>query len=152
MPIIELETTIAAPIAVCFDLARNIDFHQVSAGKTRERAVGGVTSGLISLGETVTFEATHFGVRQRLTSIISAYDRPNYFRDEMVKGAFSFIRHDHRFKEKEGLTVMRDRFEFGSPLGILGRLANWLVLTNYLKRFISERNMALKREAESNPA
>src|SRR5690606_15663363 len=118
----------------------------------RERAVGGVTSGLISLGETVTFEATHFGVRQRLTSIISAYDRPNYFRDEMVKGAFSFIRHDHRFKEKEGLTVMRDRFEFGSPLGILGRLANWLVLTNYLKRFISERNMALKREAESNPA
>ncbi len=46
MPVIELKTDIAAPIEVCFDLARSIDFHQLSTGKTRERAVSGVTSRL----------------------------------------------------------------------------------------------------------
>ena len=149
MPIIELKTDIAAPIEICFDLARSIDFHQLSIGSTRERAVAGVTTGLIGLGETVTWEATHFGIRQRLTSTITAYDRPHHFRDEMVKGAFSYIRHDHFFEEKNGLTTMTDRFDFGSPLGILGRLADRLVLVNYLRKFINHRNGLIKQYAES---
>ena len=149
MPVIELKIDIAAPIEICFDLARSIDFHQLSTGSTRERAVAGVTSGLIGLGETVTWEATHFGVRQRLTSTITAYDRLHHFRDEMVKGAFSYIRHDHFFEEKNGLTIMTDRFDFGSPLGILGRLADRLVLVNYLRKFINHRNSLIKQYAES---
>jgi len=58
---------INAPTERCFDLARDIAFHQRSVAHTAERAIGGVTGGLIALGETVTWEATHFGVRQRLT-------------------------------------------------------------------------------------
>ena len=149
MPVIELKIDIAAPIEICFDLARSNDFHQLSTGSTRERAVAGVTTGLIGLGETVTWEATHFGIRQRLTSTITAYDRPHHFRDEMVKGAFSYIRHDHFFEEKNGLTTMTDRFDFGSPLGILGRLADRLVLVNYLRKFINHRNGLIKQYAES---
>ncbi|WP_257669818.1 SRPBCC family protein [Parapedobacter tibetensis] len=150
MPVIELKTNIQAPIEVCFDLARSIDLHELSTGNTRERAVAGVTTGLIGLGETVTFEATHFGVRQRLTSVIAAFERPRHFRDEMVKGAFRYIRHDHFFEGKNGVTVMTDQFDFGSPLGVLGRLANWLVLTNYLRNFIDQRNMMIKQYAESD--
>ncbi|SEL97860.1 SRPBCC family protein [Parapedobacter koreensis] len=150
MPIIELKTDIVAPIDVCFDLARSIDFHQLSTGNTRERAVAGITTGLIGLGETVTWEATHFGIRQRLTSVITAYERPYHFCDEMVKGAFSYIRHDHFFEEINGAAVMIDRFDFGSPLGILGRLTNRLVLTGYLRKFISQRNALIKQYAESD--
>jgi hypothetical protein len=47
MPIITLKTEIHAPIERCFDLARSIDLHQLSTAGTRERAVGGVTSGLL---------------------------------------------------------------------------------------------------------
>jgi|SRR5690606_38808450 Uncharacterized conserved protein len=149
MPLIELNTYIAAPAALCFDLARSIDFHQLSTGNTKERAVAGVTTGLIGLGETVTWEATHFGVRQRLTSAITAYERPNHFRDEMIQGVFSYIRHDHFFIETEGITTMTDRFDFGSPLGVLGRLVNRLVLTNYLRKFLLKRNRLIKQYAES---
>src|SRR5437867_5475060 len=92
MPIIYLETMMDAPIERCFDVARSIDLHQGSAAKTSERAIAGVTSGLIGPGQTVTWEAVHFGIRQRLTTRITEYRRPYLFTDEMVRGAFrSFV-------------------------------------------------------------
>jgi hypothetical protein len=95
MPIISIVTRIAASIEVCFDLARSIDVHIESTVGTDEKAVAGVTSGLIDLGQEVTWEATHFGVRQRLTSRITAFDRPGHFRDSQVRGPFRRFDHDH---------------------------------------------------------
>jgi len=80
MPVIDFVTAINAPLEICFDLARDIDLHVESTPGTEERAVDGVTSGFIGLGEEVTWEATHFGIRQRLASRITAFDRPYHFR------------------------------------------------------------------------
>ena len=44
---------------------------------------------------------------------------------------------------------MVDVFEYAAPLGVLGQLAEWLVLTSYLSRFLTRRAYALKRLAES---
>lgn len=150
MPLIRLETRIAAPVDRVFDLARSIDAHSASTTGTDERAVAGRTSGLIELGETVTWEARHFGVRQKLTSRITEMNRPEMFVDEMVRGAFSSIRHIHRFEQKGDLTLMHDEFQFSAPLGIFGRLAEILFLTRYMERFLQERNKVLKELAESD--
>ena len=91
MPIIKLETLIYAPVERCFDLARDIDLHKRTAVQTKEIAVAGVTTGLIDLGEQVTWEAVHFGIRQRLTVQITAFSRPAHFRDSQVRGAFKKI-------------------------------------------------------------
>lgn len=115
-----------------------------------EQAVDGRTTGLIELGETVTWEATHFGVRQRLTSEITEYDRPRFFVDEMVEGAFKYMRHAHRFEAVDGCTLMRDEFEFAAPLGVLGRLAEALFLTRYMKRFLVQRNAYIRMIAETD--
>jgi len=88
MPVIELITKIHAPIEICFDLARSIELHKRSTAETGEEAVAGVTSGLIGAGETVTWRAKHFGIWQHLTSVISEFEYPVYFRDEMVRGIF----------------------------------------------------------------
>ena len=149
MPLIELETPIRAPIDRVFDLARSIDAHMASTEGTNERAVAGRTSGLIQLGETVTWEAKHFSITQRLTVKITAFDRPVLFRDEMLSGAFSTMNHTHRFSESGGLTLMMDEFYFVAPLGILGRVAERLFLTRYMKTFLSKRAVALKSLAES---
>lgn len=149
MPIIKLETLINAEIEICFDLSRSIDLHTISTSITNEIAVAGVTSGLISLNETVTWEATHFWVRQKLTSKITAFERPFYFRDEMLKGAFKYIKHDHYFEKTENGCVMKDIFDFQSPFGILGVIADKLVLTNYLNKFLEERNNVIKDFAET---
>lgn len=147
---IELSTRIAAPPERCFDLARSVDLHVRSTSATGERAVAGKTSGLLELGDEVTWRARHFRVRQSLSGRISAYDRPRYFQDTMIRGAFSHLRHDHFFEPAGGGTLMRDVFEYAAPLGLIGRLAERLFLTAYMRRFLEARNRELKTVAESS--
>ncbi len=150
MPIIKLETIINAPIERVFDLARCIDLHVETMGKSSEKAFAGVTKGLINLNESVTWEATHFGRRQQLTSKITIFERPTHFRDTMQKGAFERFDHDHIFEEKASLTTMKDVFDFESPFGFFGKIADRLFLENYLTNLLKERNKLIKRVAESD--
>lgn len=149
MEFIELQTVIKADILTCFDLARNIDFHQESLIHSKEKAVAGKTSGLIELGESVTWQATHFGIKQQLTSKITEFKFPNYFVDEMVSGAFKSFKHEHFFEVKSNTTLMTDKFYFESPFGILGKLANTLFLKRYMTQLLQTRNQLLKEKAES---
>ncbi len=149
MPTIELFTDINAPIDTCFDLARSIDLHVHSTAQTNERAVAGVTSGLVGLGDTVTWEATHFLIRQRLTVQIVEYDHPHHFRDSMLRGAFKHFDHDHYFKTTDTGTQMKDVFAYSSPLGALGRLANLLLVDRHVRRLLLTRNELIKSVAES---
>lgn len=152
MPVLELTTLVAAPVERVFDLSRSIDLHTASTAATGERAVAGVTSGLIGPGEEVTWRARHFGVWQSLTSRIVIFDRPRHFRDSMVRGAFRRFDHDHRFEACAEGTRMRDVFDYTSPLGVLGRLADALVLERYMRALLEERNRVIKEVAESPDA
>lgn len=148
MPRIYLETHIKAEIHKVFDLARDIDLHQKSTSKTKERAIAGRTSGLIENNETVTWRAKHLGLYQTHTSKIINMKKPYQFTDIMLKGTFKSLNHQHIFKEKEDGILMIDIFEFESPYGILGRIFNTVFLTNYLRKFLLERNIMIKKEAE----
>jgi ligand-binding SRPBCC domain-containing protein len=121
MPILRLETRIAASLESCFDLTRDVDAHMRTAARSRERAVAGVTT---------------------------RYERPRLFVDEMVEGAFRRLTHTHEFRAIDDGTLMVDIFDYASPLGVLGRLADVLFLKRYLLRFLSERARVLKDEAE----
>jgi ligand-binding SRPBCC domain-containing protein len=150
MPVITLETHIKAPIQICFDLSRSIDLHKISTAATNEKAIAGVTTGLINLNEQVTWEATHFGIRQRLTTRITAVDNPAHFRDEQIKGAFKHLEHDHYFEITGDIVLMKDVFSFSSPAGIIGRIFDYVVLTSYMRRFLIERNNIIKEFAETD--
>jgi ligand-binding SRPBCC domain-containing protein len=144
MPIIKIETILPGSPERCFDASRDLDLHVSSMKETGERAVGGRTSGLIEMGEQVTWEGRHFGVKQRFTSKITAFERPRYFQDSMVKGAFHSFVHDHHFEAIAEGTKMTDVLTFSSPLGFLGVIADRLVLSAYLRRMLITRNDALK--------
>ena len=148
MPLIVIKTLIKADIQICFDLSRNIDFHAASLEYSNEKAIAGKTSDLIELDEWVTWEAKHFGIKQQLTSKITEFDSPNYFVDEMVSGAFKSFKHEHIFHCKGHETLMTDKFEFQSPFGILGKLANILFLRFYMTNLLVTRNAFLKNKAE----
>src|SRR5450432_3790299 len=108
-------TVIRAPIERCFDLARSVEVHLAGNIHSGESAVAmaGVTSGLISMAQRVTWRAKHFGVWHSLTSEITAMDRPRYFQDTMIKGIFRFMKHDHFFQPlSRDETEMRDEFCF----------------------------------------
>lgn len=150
MPIIELKTTIKADILVVFDLARSIDLHKISTAHTNEEAIAGRTSGLIELGESVTWKAKHFEIYQTLTSKITAFDKPNNFTNEMVNGAFKKFKHQHLFNSTEYGTLMIDIFDNESPLGVLGILADKLFLKKYMTNLLIQRNLIIKEFAESD--
>lgn len=148
MPVIELETFIAAPQNRVFDLARSIELHMASTRSTGETPIAGVTTGLLGLHQTVTWRARHFGVWQRLTVKMTAFDRPVTFTDVMVSGAFKRMEHTHRFVPCEGGTTLFDHLLVESPLGPLGAIADKLVITRYMREFLMERNRVLKGTAE----
>lgn len=138
-------TDIEAPVEACFDLSRNIDLHLESMLASDERAIGGVTSGLIGAGEDVTWEARHFGVRWRMTSRIVEFDPPHRFVDEMVRGPFRTFRHEHRFESAGGGTRMTDVITFTTPVAGLTERPVGL----YLRRLMRIRNTAIRLKAES---
>lgn len=149
MALIKLITKIQAPVQVCFDLARSIDLHRQTMQHTNEKAIDGKTAGLIGLGETVTWQAIHFGITMRLTSKITDLQYATSFTDEQVKGPFKHLKHQHTFQQIGSYTLMSDYFEFESPLGFLGRLADSLVMKNYLSQLLLKRNGEIKAAAEA---
>jgi ligand-binding SRPBCC domain-containing protein len=150
VPTIEVVTRVLAPIERCFDLARSIDFHVRTAEQTQEQVVAGRSVGLLELNESVTFRGKHFGIWQSLSARVTQLERPTLFRDEMLQGAFASMTHDHLFETDGDQTVMRDRFTFRAPLGVLGVCAEHLFLTRYMRDFLQRRGQILKEAAESD--
>jgi ligand-binding SRPBCC domain-containing protein len=148
MTVIQLITKINAPLERCFLLSLSVDLHTASAKGTNEKAVGGTTSGVMKLNDTVTWQARHFGITQRMTTRISAYSFPNYFVSTMLKGPFKTIHHQHIFHETPAGTTMTDLFTYEAPFGVLGALAERLFLTRHMKKFLLQRNETIKRAAE----
>ncbi len=143
---IELTTLIAAPRERCFDLSLSVDVHLESTVHTGERVAAGPTSGVLALAEEITWEARHLGRRRRLSMTVSAYDRPQMFRDELVRGPLQKLVHDHFFEAVGQGTEMRDVFEFESSVW----LVDSLVLARHFRRLLLRRNETIKLLAESD--
>lgn len=152
MTTIHLTTKIEAPKQIVFDAARNIDIHQKSASPSKEKAIAGITSGLINQNETVTWRGKHFGFYLKHKSRITQMDLYDYFVDEMEDGHFKSFKHEHLFEEENDFTIMKDKLQYETPFRILGKLFDLLFLKNHLTNFLLERNKVLKEMAESiNP-
>ena len=146
---IRLETVIAAPIGDCFDLSLSVDAHAASMRASGEQAIGGVTSGIMRLGDSVTWRARHFGIVFRMTSAITEYQPPSRYVDEQQRGPFRWWWHEHTFTAlANGQTQMIDAVEFQSPFGLPGYVADRLVLRYYLPHLLRQRNTWLKTTLE----
>lgn len=136
-------TTTRLAQAELFDRSRSIDAHTESMRFSRERAVGGVTTGLIGMGQHVTWRAWHFGVPVRMTSAITEYEAPHRFVDQQTRGPFRAFRHVHEFSTDDGVTTMVDRVTFTAPFGPVGAVVERVLLRPYLRRLIEVRNAHL---------
>lgn len=148
MTTINLVTIIKAPKHNVFDNARNIDIHQNSTSQTNEKAIAGITSGLINYNETVTWQGKHFGFYLSHKSRITAMILYDYFADEMEEGKFKYFKHEHFFEETNGITTMKDILEYETPFGYFGQLFDFLFLKKHLQNFLLERNDYLKLISE----
>jgi ligand-binding SRPBCC domain-containing protein len=146
---IHLTTFIKAPVERVFDLSRSINLHKISTAHTREVAVAGTITGLISLDETVTWEARHLFRLRRFTTRIKAMEKPVMFIDEMTAGDFKSFRHEHHFKSVQNGSLMIDEVEFEPLYGKAGKLFARIYLAGYLEKLLARRNGVIKDYAES---
>ena len=148
---LEEHTRIQAPIERCFDLARSVEVHLAGNIHWGESAVAaaGITTGLLSLGQRVTWRAKHFGLWHTLTSEITAMEFPVFFQDTMIRGPFRSMKHDHRFQSiSEHETNMADIFWFAAPTPLLGRNVEATFLRRYMQNLLRERNAFIQQIAE----
>jgi len=149
----EETTLIHAPIERVFDLSRSVEVHLLANVHENEQALatGGVTTGLIALGEQVTWRAKHFGFWHNLTSKATLVESPTYFQVTMVKGIFRSMQADHLFRMlPSGVTELRDIFKIAAPLPIIGPVVEALFLRRYMTALNRERNAIIKQLAESD--
>ena len=144
---IELVRDLAMSAEAAFDLSLDADVHRNSMAASRETAIAGVTRGRMVLDDEVTWRAWHFGIPWWMTSRIAELERPHRFVDEQVRGPFAKFRHEHVFEPTPTGSRMIDRIEFAAPFGLLGLLAERLILAGYLKRLIQRRNAYLAERA-----
>jgi ligand-binding SRPBCC domain-containing protein len=148
MPILKITTIIKAPTQRVFDLSRSIDLHKISTASTNEEAVAGITTGLIGLSETITWQAVHLFKQRKMTVKITEMEAPHYFKDEMLEGDFKLFQHQHYFKPIAETTEMTDILAFQSPFGWLGKLVDVVFMKRYLTHFLTLRNNTIKQFAE----
>jgi ligand-binding SRPBCC domain-containing protein len=144
MDTIRVATWIDAPFERCFLLSLSIGMHAASASHTWINKRGGVTSGLLREGETVTLPGRPFGML-RHTSRIDQVRPHSYFRDVMVAGNFRHFVHEHHFAPMNDGTRVRDEVRFSSQWGSVGNL----LARKRLKAYLTQRATAIKRVAES---
>ncbi|MDS0258976.1 SRPBCC family protein [Haloarcula sp. S1CR25-12] len=139
------ETRIDAPRKRVFDLARHVEAHVETM--PAEEAIG--ATGLLELGDFVTFRQRQFGVPFELTAEVTVMDRPNRFVDEQRAGVFGSLVHEHTFEDCEGGTLMRDSVRFAMPFGPLGKTGE-PVARRRLQRLIDYHATALRAVAEGD--
>ena len=100
--LIEIVSLIGAPPDLVFDLELDVDVHAASLSGSRETATTSTGLRRLGLGDEVTFRARHLGLRWRMTSRITVYERPYRFVDEQTRGLFSALRHEHHFQDLDG--------------------------------------------------
>jgi ligand-binding SRPBCC domain-containing protein len=149
MVTIKLNTWVNAPEERCFKLATSIEFHIASARPLKEKAVAGVTSGLLHEGDKVKWRARHFLLRLTHTSLVEVSRPFSHFREIMTAGIFARYEHEHYFAAMDDGTRVRDELKFTAPFGPLGRMMEALVLRRYMTSLLQRRNAALKHAAES---
>lgn len=145
MPTIHRETRIDAPRERVFDLARHVEAHV--ATMPDERASG--ATGLLELGDEITFRQRQFGIAFSLTAAVTEFDRPRRFADEQRSGVFGSLVHEHTFEAVDGGTVMIDNVTFEMPFGPLGTLGQ-PVARHRLSQLIDYHATALAALAEGD--
>lgn len=85
------------------------------------------------------------GIKTRWVTEITHVKEKKYFVDEQRIGPYSLWHHQHHIKEIENGVMMTDIVTYRPPFGILGRVANSLIIKKQLEKIFSYREYAMNQ-------
>ena len=123
-----------------------LGMHPVAAESKR-------SAGLIEAGDQLVWRGWIFGLPQMHETLITGFDRPNFFQDTMGRGRFQSFHHDHQFTAEAAVegrpcTLLEDVVHFALPLGVAGAAVGRLVMVPHVRGLVKRRFALLKRIAE----
>ena len=84
-----------------------------------------------------------FGIKTTWVTEITKVSHGSYFVDEQRIGPYKLWHHQHIIKPTATGVLMEDIVSYSPPMGILGRIANALIIRNKLEEIFAFRKKAI---------
>lgn len=98
-------------------------------------------------GMIITYKVSPlFGIKMDWMTEITHVKDFEYFVDEQRIGPYSMWHHQHKIEAIEGGVLMTDIVTYQPPMGIIGAIANTLVIKNKLKQIFDYRIVAVEKK------
>jgi ligand-binding SRPBCC domain-containing protein len=103
-------------------------------------------------GVLYALKIRRFGIPVRWLAEYTVFEPPHRFVDRQVKGhgPFTFWQHEHRFEESPAGTLLTDTVTYTPPFGLLGRIADKLLIRRDLVKMFAYRHKITKQQLESH--
>ena len=102
-------------------------------------------------GMMVSYRVSPFpGFRVTWVTEITHVTEGRFFVDEQRKGPYRLWHHEHRLRPVNGGTEMEDVVTYIPPMGILGSIANFLVIEKKLRAIFDYRETKLRELLEKS--
>ena len=96
-------------------------------------------------GMIITYKVSPlFGIKLNWMTEITHVDDHKYFVDEQRFGPYALWHHQHHFKETPGGVQMTDILHYGVPFGVIGRLANNILVGREVRKIFTYRVKAVE--------
>jgi ligand-binding SRPBCC domain-containing protein len=99
----------------------------------------------MEVGRLIDYRLRYRGVPLGWTSEIEAWEPGREFVDRQVRGPYGLWHHRHTFAETRAGTMIEDEVHYAAPLGIVGELAQPLLIERDLQRIFDYRHDAVVR-------
>lgn len=107
---------------------------------------GNTGEGKMYPGMIITYKVSPlFGIKLNWMTEITHVKDFEYFVDEQRIGPYSLWHHQHKIEAIEGGVLMTDIVTYQPPMGILGAVANALIIKKQLQQIFDYRTVALEK-------
>ncbi|HMQ70302.1 MAG TPA: SRPBCC family protein [Ignavibacteria bacterium] len=101
-------------------------------------------------GSEIGLEIKQFGFLKNKWQIrLTAFIQNSLITDTQISGPFKSWVHDHIFDEAEGKTKMTDRIRYELPFGVLGNIADKILVNKMIEKQFEFRHKITKKLLES---
>ncbi|MCB0666929.1 MAG: SRPBCC family protein, partial [Saprospiraceae bacterium] len=96
-------------------------------------------------GMLIRYKVSPFaGIRMNWVTEITSVRQHSYFIDEQRFGPYALWHHEHRFENTPEGVLMTDNLHYALPLGILGQIANKIMVDKRIDHIFEFRQNIIK--------